>query len=141
MFERFTDSARRVIVNAQVEARSLNHTWIGTEHMLLGVMGQDHGAVQLLEARGLEVDAIREQLKQAFGVGDEQPQGHIPFTAQAKKALEMSFRESQQLGHDHIGPEHLLLGVLHEGDGGAVQVLSRQGVDVEELAREIRQQL
>jgi ATP-dependent Clp protease ATP-binding subunit ClpC len=141
MFERFTDSARLVIVNAQREASSLNHTWIGTEHMLLGVMGQDHGAVQLLEARGLEVEAVREQLKNAFGVGDERPQGHIPFSPQAKEALVSSLRASQELGHDYIGPEHLLLGILHEADGGAVRLLTEQQVDVEELAREIRLQI
>jgi ATP-dependent Clp protease ATP-binding subunit ClpC len=142
MFERFTDSARRVIVNAQGEARSLNHTWLGTEHLLLGVMSQECGVVGLLEARGVEVQTLREQVKQAFGVGDEhQPQGHIPFTAGAKKALELSLREALQLDHDYIGPEHLLLGTLREGDGGAVQVLTELQVNVEELAREVRLQM
>jgi ATP-dependent Clp protease ATP-binding subunit ClpC len=141
MFERFTDSARRVIVNAQGEARSLNHTWIGTEHLLLGVMSQECGVVGLLEDRGVELQTVREQVQRAFGVGDEQPQGHIPFTAAAKEALKRSLEESLQFDHEYIGPEHLLLGTLLEGDGGAVQVLTELQVDIEELEREIRLQI
>jgi ATP-dependent Clp protease ATP-binding subunit ClpC len=141
MFERFTDSATRAIVNAQGEAKSLNHDWVGTEHILLGVMGQECGGVGLLEARGVEVQTVREHLKQAFGVGDEQPQGHISFTAGAKEALKLSLQEALQLDHDYIGPEHLLLGTLLAGDGGAVQVLTELQVNVGELAREVRLQI
>jgi len=142
MFERFTNSARLAIIDAQCEARSLNHNWIGTEHILLGVMGrgQDHAVVQLFDAVGVDIDAVREQVKQIFGVGDEQPQSHIPFTDQAKKGLESSLRESMQLGHDHIGPDHVLLGILLVGDGGAVQVLTQLGANVDEMVRQIRPQ-
>jgi ATP-dependent Clp protease ATP-binding subunit ClpC len=136
MFERFTDNARQAIVDAQREARSLNHTWVGTEHLLLGVMHQECGVVQLLEARGVELEGVRHQLEQ----GDEQPQGHIPFTAGAKKALEQSLREALQLDHDYIGPEHLILGTLRVGDGRAVQALTGLQINVEELEREIRLQ-
>jgi ATP-dependent Clp protease ATP-binding subunit ClpC len=137
MFERFTDNARLAIVDAQREARSLNHTWIGTEHMLLGVMHQECAVVALLAARGVELEGVRQQLEQ----GDQQPQGHIPFTDGAKKALEQSLREALQLDHDYIGPEHVLLGTLRVGDGGAVQVLTALQINVEELEREIRQQM
>jgi ATP-dependent Clp protease ATP-binding subunit ClpC len=142
MFERFTNSARLAIIDAQCEARSLNHTWIGTEHILLGVMGpgRDDAVVQLLDAAGVDIDAVREQVKQIFGVGDEQPQSLIPFTDQAKKGLESSLRESMQLGHDHIGPDHVLLGILLVGDGGAVQVLTQLGANVDDLVRQIRPQ-
>ena len=136
MFERFTDSGRLVIVNAQREARSLNHTWIGTEHLLLGVMTQECAVVGLLEDRGVELETAREHLTQ----GDEQPQEFIPFTAEAKEALEMSLREALELDHDHIGPELLLLGMLVAGDGAA-RVLTELQVNVEELAREVRLQI
>jgi ATP-dependent Clp protease ATP-binding subunit ClpC len=137
MFERFTDNARLAIVDAQREARSLNHTWIGTEHMLLGVMHQECAVVALLAARGVELEGVRQQLEQ----GDQEPQGHIPFTDGAKKALEQSLREALQLDHDYIGPEHVLLGTLRVGDGGAVRVLTGLQVNVEELEREIRLQM
>jgi ATP-dependent Clp protease ATP-binding subunit ClpC len=137
MFERFTDNARLAIVKAQAEARSLNHTWIGTEHLLLGVMHQECGVVALLEGRGVELEGVRRQLQQ----GDQQPPDYIPFTDHAKKALEQSLREALQLDHDYIGPEHVLLGTLRVGDGGAVQVLTGLQINVEELEREIRLQM
>ena len=140
MFERFTNGARMAIVDSQGEARSLNHTWIGTEHILLGVMGRgrDEAVDQVLGAAGVEIDAVREQVKQIFGVGDEEPPSHIPFNDQAKKGLESSLRQSMKLGHDHIGSGHVLLGMLLVGDGGAVQVLTRLGADVDGLVQQIR---
>ncbi|MHC9292948.1 Clp protease N-terminal domain-containing protein [Mycobacterium sp. LTG2003] len=140
MFERFTNSARLAVIGAQSEARSLNHAWIGTEHILLGVMGRgrDDSVAQLLDAAGLEIDAVRERVKQIFGVGDEEPPGHIPFTGQAKEGLESSLRESMQLGHPHIGPDHMLLGILLVSDGGATEVLTQLGADVDGLVQEIR---
>lgn len=140
MFERFTNSARLAIIGAQSEARSLNHTWIGTEHLLLGVMGRgrDDSVAQLLDAAELEIEAVRERVKRIFGVGNEEPKGHIPFSNQAKEGLESSLRESMHLGHAHIGPDHILLGVLLVSDGGAKEVLTQLGADVNGLVQDIR---
>jgi ATP-dependent Clp protease ATP-binding subunit ClpC len=124
MFERFTDRARRVVVLAQEEARKLNHNYIGTEHLLLGLIRESEGvAAKALESLGISLDAVRQQVREIIGQGQQPPSGHIPFTKRAKKALELSTRESMQLGHNYIGTEHILLGLLREGDGVAAQVL------------------
>jgi len=131
MFERFTDRARRVVVLAQEEARNLDHNYIGTEHLLLGLCHEGAGvAVTALEALGVSLAAVREQVEVIVGRGGQQPSGHIPFTPRAKKVLELSLRESQQLGHEYIGTEHLLLGLVREGQGVAARVLGNLGVDL-----------
>ncbi|XVV15336.1 ATP-dependent Clp protease ATP-binding subunit [Actinoplanes sp. CA-131856] len=127
MFERFTDRARRVVVLAQEEARALDHDYIGTEHLLLGIVHEDSTAL------GFSVESARRQVEEIIGRGGAAPGGHIPFTPGAKKVLELSLREALQLGHDHIGPEHLLLGLLREGEGVAMQVLVRLGADVQQV--------
>jgi len=138
MFERFTDRARRVVVLAQEEARMLNHNYIGTEHILLGLIHEGEGvAAQALEAMGISLDDVRVQVEQIIGQGEAAPSGHIPFTPRAKKVLELSLREALQLGHNYIGTEHVLLGILREGEGVAAQVLVKLGAD---LAR-VRQQV
>ena len=125
MFERFTDRARRVVVLAQEEARNLNHNYIGTEHILLGLIHEGEGvAAQALEAMGISLESVREQVEEIIGQGTEAPSGHIPFTPRAKKVLEYSLREALQLGHNYIGTEHILLGLIREGDGVAAQVLT-----------------
>jgi ATP-dependent Clp protease ATP-binding subunit ClpC len=124
MFERFTDGARRAIVFAQDEARELNHSYIGTEHLLLGLMRDDEGvAARALRELEIRRDAVREQVTEAIGRGERPPSGHIPFTPRAKKVLELSLRESLQLNHSYIGTEHILLGLVGEGEGVAAQVL------------------
>ncbi len=131
MFERFTDRARRVVVLAQEEARDLDHDYIGTEHLLLGLCHEGAGvAVDALEALGVSLAAVREQVGEIVGRGGHQRSGHIPFTPRAKKVLELSLRESQQLGHGYIGTEHLLLGLIREGQGVAARVLGNLGVDL-----------
>ena len=131
MFERFTDRARRVVVLAQEEARDLDHNYIGTEHLLLGLCHEGAGvAVAALEALGVSLAAVREQVGVIVGRGSQPPSGHIPFTPRAKKVLELSLRESQQLGHEYIGTEHLLLGLVREGQGVAARVLGNLGVDL-----------
>jgi len=128
MFERFTDRARRVIVLAQQEARLLSHNYIGTEHLLLGLLADGGGtAAQALESLGVTLDAAREQVREMVGEGQRQQQGHIPFTPRAKRVLELSLREALNLGDDHIGTEHLLLGLLAEADGVGAQVVARLG--------------
>jgi ATP-dependent Clp protease ATP-binding subunit ClpC len=128
MFERFTDRARRVVVLAQEEARMLNHNYIGTEHLLLGLLHEDQGmAAQVLGEMGVSLSSVREQVLEIIGSGDSAPSGHIPFTPRAKKVLELSLREALQLGTDYIGTEHLLLGLLREGDGVAPQILVKLG--------------
>jgi ATP-dependent Clp protease ATP-binding subunit ClpC len=115
MFERFTDRARRVVVLAQDEARLLNHNYIGTEHILLGLIHENEGVgAKALEALGVTLDAVREQVRDIIGEGNQTPSGHIPFTPRAKKVLELSLREALQLGHNYIGTEHILLGLIHE---------------------------
>jgi ATP-dependent Clp protease ATP-binding subunit ClpC len=132
MFERFTDRARRVVVLAQEEARMLNHGHIGTEHILLGLIHEDTGvAARALQSLGITEEAVRQQVQEIVGRGDQAPPGtHIPFTPQATKALQLSLRETMQLGHSHIGTEHILLGLIREGEGTAVQVLVRLGADL-----------
>ena len=128
MFERFTDGARRVIVFAQDEARELNHSYIGTEHLLLGLTREDEGvAAQALRELEISQDAVREQVTEIIGRGDRPPSGHIPFTPRAKKVLELSLRESLQLSHSYIGTEHILLGLVGEGEGVGAQVLVKLG--------------
>jgi ATP-dependent Clp protease ATP-binding subunit ClpC len=128
MFERFTDRARRVIVLAQQEARTLNHNYIGTEHLLLGLLADAGGtAARALESLGVTLDAAREQVREMLGEGQHVQQGHIPFTPRAKKVLELSLREALNLGDDHIGTEHLLLGLLAEADGVGAQIVVRLG--------------
>lgn len=125
MFERFTDRARHVIVHAQEEARAFDHNYIGTEHLLLGLLlAKDGIAAQTLTSLGLDVDAARTALDGLVGRGPEPPKGHIPFTPRAKKSLELALRQALQLDHDYIGTEHLLLGLIEEGEGVAVQILS-----------------
>jgi len=140
MFERFTDRARRVIVLAQEEARMLDHGWIGTEHLLLGLLHEGEGvAAKALESMGIGLDAMRQAVMDAIGRG-EQPQpesGHIPFTPRSKKVLELSLRESRRLGHDYIGTEHILLALIREGDGVGAQVLVRAGVDFDRARRRV----
>ena len=125
MFERFTDRARRVIVLAEEQARALHHNYIGTEHILLGLIGEGEGvAAQALESLGISLDGVRQQVEQIIGQGHQEPQEHIPYTPRAKKVLELSLREAKQLRHNYIGTEHLLLGLIREGHGVAAQVLT-----------------
>src|SRR5207247_7818010 len=132
MFERFTDRARRVVVLAQEEARMLNHNYIGTEHILLGLTREGEGvAAKALESLGISQEAVRQQVEEIIGQGQQAPSGHIPFTPRAKKVLELSLREAHQLGHNYIGTEHLLLGLIREGEGVAAQVLLKLGVDLQ----------
>ena len=130
MFERFTDRARRVVVLAQEEARMLNHNYIGTEHLLLGLIHEGEGvAAKALESMGITLSAAREQVQDIIGPGQQAPSGHIPFTPRAKKVLEHSLREALQLGHNYIGTEHILLGIIRAGEGVASQVLVKLGAD------------
>jgi ATP-dependent Clp protease ATP-binding subunit ClpC len=134
MFERFTDRARRVIVLAQEEARSLQHNYIGTEHLLLGLIREGEGvAAKALEAKGVELDKTREQVEEMIGKGSASPTGHIPFTPHARQVLELSLREALQLGHSYIGTEHILLGLIREGEGVGTQVLIKMDVDLADL--------
>ena len=142
MFERFSDRARRVIVLAQEEARMLNHNYIGTEHILLGLIHESEGvAAKALESLGISLDAVRQQVEEIIGQGQQAPSGHIPFTPRAKKVLELSLRESLQLGHGYIGTEHILLGLLREGDGVAAQVLVKLGADLNRVRQQVIQLL
>lgn len=142
MFERFTDRARRVVVLAQEEARNLNHNYIGTEHILLGLIHEGEGvAAQALEAMGISLESVREQVEEIIGQGTEAPSGHIPFTPRAKKVLEYSLREALQLGHNYIGTEHILLGLIREGDGVAAQVLTNLGADLPSVRQQVIQLL
>jgi len=138
MFERFTDRARRVVVLAQEEARLLNHNYIGTEHILLGLLHEGEGvAAKALESLGLHLEAVRQQVGEIIGRGQQAPSGHIPFTPRAKKVLELSLRESLQLGHDYIGTEHILLGLIREGEGVAAQVLVRLGANLNRVRQQV----
>jgi ATP-dependent Clp protease ATP-binding subunit ClpA len=140
MFERFTDRARRVVVLAQEEARLLNHNYIGTEHLLLGLCREGEGvAAQALESLGISLEAVRRQVEEIIGRGKQAPSGHIPFTPRAKKVLELSLREAHQLGHDYIGTEHILLGLIREGEGVAAQVLVRLGADLNRVRQQVIQ--
>ena len=138
MFERFTDRARRVVVLAQEEARMLNHNYIGTEHILLGLIHEGEGvAAKALESLGISLEAVRQQVEEIIGQGQQAPSGHIPFTPRAKKVLELSLRESMQLGHNYIGTEHILLGLIREGEGVAAQVLVRLGADLSRVRQQV----
>jgi len=140
MFERFDDRARRVVVLAQEEARMLNHNYIGTEHLLLGLLREGDGvAAKALESLGFSRDAVRQQVEEIIGRGEQEPSGHIPFTKRAKKALELSLRESLQLRHGYIGTEHILLGLIREGDGVAAQVLVKLGADLNRVRQQVIQ--
>jgi ATP-dependent Clp protease ATP-binding subunit ClpC len=143
MFERFTDRARRVVVFAQDEARGLNHNWIGTEHLLLAVIREGHGVgAKALESMQISLDAARQQVESIIGRGQNPVgDGHIPFTPRAKKVLELSLREALELGHDYIGTEHILLGLIREGDGVAAQVLVKMGADLNRVRQQVIQVL
>jgi ATP-dependent Clp protease ATP-binding subunit ClpC len=142
MFERFTDRARRVVVLAQEEARMLNHNYIGTEHILLGLIHEGEGlAAKALENLGISLNAVREQVTEIIGKGQQAPTGHIPFTPRAKKVLEYSLREGLQLGHTYIGTEHILLGLIREGEGVAAQVLVKLGADLNKVRQQVIQLL
>src|SRR4249920_3457870 len=142
MFERFTDRARRVVVLAQEEARMLNHNYIGTEHILLGLIHEGEGvAAKALESLGISLEAVRIQVEEIIGQGQQAPSGHIPFTPRAKKVLELSLREALQLGHNYIGTEHILLGLIREGEGVAAQVLVKLGADLNRVRQQVIQLL
>jgi len=142
MFERFTDRARRVVVLAQEEARMLNHNYIGTEHILLGLIHEGEGvAAKALESLGISLDGVRTQVTEIIGEGQQAPSGHIPFTPRAKKVLELSLREALQLGHNYIGTEHILLGLIREGEGVAAQVLTKMGADLNKVRQQVIQLL
>jgi ATP-dependent Clp protease ATP-binding subunit ClpC len=142
MFERFTDRARRVVVLAQEEARMLNHNYIGTEHILLGLIHEGEGvAAKAMESLGISLEAVRAQVEEIIGQGQQAPSGHIPFTPRAKKVLELSLREALQLGHNYIGTEHILLGLIREGEGVAAQVLVKLGADLNRVRQQVIQLL
>jgi len=142
MFERFTDRARRVVVLAQEEARMLSHNYIGTEHILLGLIHEGEGvAAKSLETLGIQLEAVRGQVEDIIGQGSQAPAGHIPFTPRAKKVLELSLREALQLGHNYIGTEHILLGLIREGEGVAAQVLIRLGAELTRVRQQVMQLL
>ncbi len=138
MFERFTDRARRVVVLAQEEARMLNHNYIGTEHVLLGLIHEGEGvAARALQALDISLEAVREQVINMIGEGQQAPSGHIPFTPRAKRVLELSLREALQLGHGYIGTEHILLGLIREGESVAAQVLQKLGADLQAVRQQV----
>jgi ATP-dependent Clp protease ATP-binding subunit ClpC len=142
MFERFTDRARRAVVLAQEEARMLNHNYIGTEHILLGLIHEGEGvAARVLASMQVSLAAVRRQVEEIVGEGQTATAGHIPFTPRAKKVLELSLREALQLGHNYIGTEHILLGLIREGEGVAAQVLQKLGADLQATRREVVQSL
>ncbi|HDL41440.1 MAG TPA: ATP-dependent Clp protease ATP-binding subunit [Actinobacteria bacterium] len=142
MFERFTDRARRVVVLAQEEARLLNHNYIGTEHILLGLIHEGEGvAARALEGLGINLESVRSQVVEIIGQGSQAPTGHIPFTPRAKKVLELSLREALQLGHNYIGTEHILLGLIREGEGVAAQVLQKLGAELHKVRQTVIQLL
>jgi ATP-dependent Clp protease ATP-binding subunit ClpA len=142
MFERFTERARRVVALAQEEARMLSHTYIGTEHILLGLLREGHGvAARALESPGISVEAVRQQIVELIGRGQQVPSGHIPFTPRAKMVLALSLREALQFGHEDIGTEHILLGLIRDGDGVAVQVLANLGADLNRTRQQVIQLL
>ena len=142
MFERFTDRARRVIVLAQEEARMLNHNYIGTEHILLGLIQEGEGvAAKALESMGISLEDVRGEVEAIIGHGTQPHNGHIPFTPRAKKVLELSLREGLQMGHKYIGTEFLLLGLIREGEGVAAQVLTKLGADLPRVRQQVIQLL
>jgi ATP-dependent Clp protease ATP-binding subunit ClpC len=138
VFERFTDRARRVVVLAQEEARTLNHDYIGTEHLLLGLIHEGEGvAFKALGSLNISLEAVRGQIEEIIGKGQAVPRGHIPFTPRAKKVLELALREALQLGHNYIGTEHILLGLVREGEGVAAQVLEKSGATMERVRQTV----
>jgi ATP-dependent Clp protease ATP-binding subunit ClpC len=138
MFQRFTDRARRVVVFAQEEARLLDHNYIGTEHILLGLIHEGEGlAARALDSMGIGLDAVRHEVEEIIGRGQHASSGHIPFTPRAKNVLELSLREAVQLGHAYIGTEHILLGLIREEDGVAAQVLVRLGADLDRTRQQV----
>src|SRR3979411_3123653 len=142
MFERFTDRARRVVVLAQEEARMLNHNYIGTEHILLGLIHEGEGvAAKSLESLGISLEGVRSQVEEIIGPGPQEPSGQIPFPPRATKVLELSLREALQLGHNYIGTEHILLGLIREGEGVAAQVLVKLGADPSRIRQQVIQLL
>jgi ATP-dependent Clp protease ATP-binding subunit ClpA len=139
MFERFTDRARRAVVLSQDEARRLDHDYIGTEHLLLGLVGVDDGVSgRALAAEGVEIAAARAKAEEIVGRGTHSPDGHIPFTPRAKKVLELGLRESMALKHNYIGTEHVLLGLIREGEGVGCQILASLGVDFVALEARVK---
>ena len=142
MFERFTNQSRYAIVAAQEEARSLDHDYIGSEHLLLGLLREDQGtSARALASAGITLEAARHDVEALIGRGERPPSGHIPFTRPAKKCLELSLREALQLGHRYIGSGHLLLGLMSQGDSAAVKVLGRLGADLDQLRARVIQEL
>ena len=142
MFERFTDRARRVVVLAQEEARLLAHNYIGTEHLLLGLVHEGEGVgAKALEQLGISLEAVRAQVEEIIGHGGSSPSGYIPFTPRAKKVLELGLREALQLGHDFIGTEHILLGLVREGEGVAAQVLVKMGATLDRVRSQVMMEL
>jgi ATP-dependent Clp protease ATP-binding subunit ClpA len=138
MFERFTDRARRVVVLAQEEARMLNHDSMGTEHILLGLIHEGEGvAAKVLESLGITLQAVRQQVEEIIGRGQQAPSGSIPFTPRSKKVLKLALREALQLGHSYIGTEHILLGLIREGEGVAAQVLVGLGADLNRVRHQV----
>jgi ATP-dependent Clp protease ATP-binding subunit ClpC len=138
VFERFTERARQVLVLAQDEARALKHNYIGTEHILLGLLREEEGlAARVLESLGVTVEEVRAQVARIVGQDDEVTTGQLPFTPRAKKVLELALRESLSLGHDYIGPEHLLLGLVRENDGVAARILLDEGAGAETIRNEV----
>ena len=138
MFERFTDRARRVVVLAQEEARTLGHDQVGTEHVLLGLLDEGEGlAAKVLESLGIGSEAVRQRVAEIVGRGEQAPSGHIRFTEQTKDVLKLSLNEALQLGHNYIGTEHILLGLLREREGVAARVLTGLGADVQGARTEV----
>jgi hypothetical protein len=141
VFERFTDASRQVLVLAQEEARLLGHSFIGTEHLLLGLLHQDGEAAQVLTELGASLPAVRERVEETIGLAGRPPTGSPPFTPRSKKVMELSLREALQLGHTNIGTEHILLGLVREGEGVGCQVLVMLGIDLAEVRQRVMQQL
>src|SRR5438067_2205671 len=138
MFERFTERARMVVVLGQDQARHHKHNYIGTEHLLLGLLREEEGlAARVLESLDITVEEVRAQVARIIGEGDEVTTGQIPFTPRAKKVLELALRESVSLGHNHIGTEHVLLGIVRENDGVAARILLDFGADAEKVRNEV----
>ncbi|MCW2927670.1 MAG: ATPase domain protein, partial [Thermoleophilia bacterium] len=138
MFERFTERARQVVVLAQDEARALKHNYIGTEHILLGLLREEEGlAARVLDSLDITVDEVRTQVARIVGQGDEATSGQIPFTPRAKKVLELALREALSLGHNYIGTEHILLGLVRENEGVAARILLDFDADAEKIRNEI----
>jgi ATP-dependent Clp protease ATP-binding subunit ClpC len=138
VFQRFTDRARRVVVLAQEEARTLRHNYVGTEHVLLGLVREGDGvAARALESMGITLEDVRRQVEELIGKGQAAPTGHIPFTPRAKKVLELALREALELGHNYIGTEHVLLGLIREGESEAAQVLEALGATMDRVRQAV----